>query len=376
MKNFVFYNPTRIYFGKGESIKIKNEYKGDEKILLLFGGGSIKKNGIYDEVKKYVTFTEEFEGIEPNPTHETCMKVVKVCKEKGITHILAVGGGSVIDASKYIALAAEWNQTQDPYDICKGYPIQNPAKIKIGVVVTLPAAGSESNNCFVISHKGTHAKLPGLHNSVFPVFCIIDPCHSFSLPKRQILNGIVDTYVHIFEQYHCHYQCGAGQDRQAEGLALALMDCALKTIENPTNYEARADLCYISNQALNGVIKSGVCDCWAAHMIGHQITAFYDLDHGQTLAMTLPAVMKYYEKKNEKKYIQIAKRIFNGKTAKDAVDGVENFFKKIGINTRLSEYELDDKHFESISKWFDKIPVGYDRSITSKEAMGILKSLL
>jgi len=274
MNNFVFFNPVRYIFGKGQCEQIAKQHLIPEgaRVMLTYGGGSIKKNGVYEEVLKYVKPVVEFGGIEPNPTWETCNKAVQIAKENKIDFLLAVGGGSVLDGTKFISLAMEHTFSDDTYDILtKNTQFKvNPRRVGLGAVMTLPATGSEMNCGFVLSRKSTHDKFGFLHPSLYPNFSIVDPCHSMSLPDNQVRNGLIDSFVHCYEQYHCHYQCCSVVDEETEGVMRTIIRVSKKTLEDHNDYQARADFCYAATVALNDTLGCGVNQCWASHMIGHE----------------------------------------------------------------------------------------------------------
>ena len=355
MENFSFVNPVKIIFGKGTIQKINGEIPAGNKVLIMYGGGSIKKNGVYDQVIQALSGYDvhEFSGIEPNPHYETCMKVVEVIKEKGIDYLLAVGGGSVIDATKFIVAAACYD-AGDPWDI-----LSKGAKIKkalpFGTILTLPATGSEMNMSSVITKASTEEKLGFGSPWVYPKFSVLDPTTTFTLPPRQIGNGVVDTFVHITEQYLTHYEGDSMvQDKLFEGLLKVLIVEGPRALEEPTNYDVRANLMWASTWALNWWFGRGVPQDWATHMIGHEITAFYGLDHAQTLAIILPGVMSVMKLQKSRKIIALGREVF-GILEVDAdiaivktIKAVEDFFERMGVKTHLSDYGLDDEAIEKV----------------------------
>ena len=355
MENFSFVNPVKIIFGKGTIQKINGEIPASSKVLIMYGGGSIKKNGVYDQVIHALSGYEihEFPGVEPNPHYETCMKVVELIKEKGIDYLLAVGGGSVIDATKFIVAAACYD-AGDPWDI-----LSKGAKIKkalpFGTILTLPATGSEMNDGSVVSRVGTQEKLSFASPMVYPKFSVLDPTTTYTLPTRQVGNGVVDTFVHITEQYLTHYDGDSMvQDKLFEGLLKVLVVEGPKALETPTNYDVRANLMWASTWALNGWFGRGVPQDWATHMMGHEITAFYGLDHAQTLAIILPGVMSIMKLQKSKKIIALGYEVF-GILEVDAeiaiaktIKAVEDFFEKMGVKTHLSDYGLGDEAIEKV----------------------------
>ncbi|WP_283709665.1 iron-containing alcohol dehydrogenase [Pseudoalteromonas prydzensis] len=348
MLNFSFANPTKIHFGEQQIALIKNEIPADAKVLVTYGGGSIKSNGVYDQVvdalSEHTWF--EFAGIEPNPSYQTCMKAVALVKEKQIDYILAVGGGSVADGSKFIAAAA--NYDGEPWDILsKGGEIKSA--IALGVVLTLPATGSESNGNSVVSNLDTHEKLAFASPLVLPKFAVLDPAVTFSLPNRQVANGIVDAFVHTMEQY-LTYDVGAKlQDRFAEGILMTLIEEGPKAFSEPDNYQVRANIMWSATMALNGLIGAGVPQDWATHMIGHEMTAMYGLDHAQTLAIVLPRMMAEQKETKRGKILQYAERVLGldisdeDAAIEQAITATEAFFHSVNMPTRLSDYELGEE---------------------------------
>jgi len=350
MNNFTYCNPVKIVFGKGTIAGLPELLPANETVLLLYGGGSIKKNGVYDQVTKALRGRTwlEFGGIEPNPLHETCMPAIALARKERIGFLLAVGGGSVLDATKYIAAGCKYGG--DPWDILsKGAEVQSA--LPLGCVLTLPATGSEMNGGSVISRTSTREKLFFISQKVMPQFSILDPETTFSLPMRQTVNGIVDAYVHVTEQYVAS-PCNAPlQDRQAEAVLLTLAEEAPKVLVNPSDYDTRANLMWAATNALNGLIGCGVPQDWATHMIGHELTAFYGMDHAQSLAVVLPSLWRHTKPAKQPKLAQLARRVFatahdlsDTAAAERAIDATEHFFQSIGMKTKLSDYgiEADD----------------------------------
>lgn len=381
MENFTFVNPVKIIFGKDTIKNIAHEIPKGSKVLVIYGGGSIKKNGVYDQVKEALTGFDwhEFQGIEPNPHYETCMKAVALIKEKNITFIMAVGGGSVIDATKFIVAAACFDGG-DPWQI-----LSHRAEIKkalpFGTVLTLPATGSEMNNGAVITKAETQEKLAFGSPHTYPVFSILDPTVTYSLPERQTSNGIVDAFVHVIEQYLTHYKGDTLlQDLMAEAVLKTLVEEGPKALGNPQNYGVRSNLMWASTWALNGWISCGVPQDWATHMIGHEITAFYGLDHAQTLAIVLPGVMTVLREQKSNKIIRLGKEVFKvtGSSDHEIVDktikAVEDFFEKVGVKTHLSDYNLGDEAIEKITNRLAQRgwKLGENQNITAKEIKEIL----
>ncbi|KAL7712735.1 alcohol dehydrogenase [Entamoeba marina] len=368
--NFVFNSPTQLCYGKGACAEIKEKN-------LIPEGKRVIKNGVYEEVLKFVKPVCEFSGIEPNPAHETCIKAVKLAKENNIDFLLAVGGGSVIDGVKYIALAMEWDATPDPFDMFAKMELAKPAKAQIGVILTIPATGTETNNLFVVTNYGKKDKALGANDTVKPYFAVVDPCHSFSLPKNQVINGVIDSYVHVIEQYIGHYDSSSVIDGFCEAVMKTITTSGPKTIAEPDNYKHRADFCLAATYALNGLLGTGVQQCWAAHLIGHEVTTYYGAAHGASLAMTCPGVMRFNKEKNAKKLAQLAENVFGIKnaTAQDGIDQTIKFFESVGGITRMSQNNYGSEHFEEIASKFKGTKIGAHGDISYEEVMTILKDI-
>lgn len=366
MNNFQFVNPTKIIFGKGEIQQLPQEIPANSKILIIYGSGSAKKSGLLDAIKDVLKeYTlGEFSGIEPNPTYETLMQAVQVIRKENYNFLLAVGGGSVIDGTKFIAAAVPFTQ-DDPWKIIvERMPIHQA--LPFGTVLTLPATGSEMNNASVITRKALQAKLPFTHPAVFPRFSILDPIYTYTLPKKQIANGVVDAFIHVMEQYMTYPVAGKVQDRFSEGLLLTLIEEGPKALEDLENYDVRANIMWTATLATNGLIGSGVPQDWSTHMVGHEITALYGLDHAQTLAIVLPSLLEVLKDEKKEKLLQYSERIWN--IADDlpttekitlAIEKTRTFFETMGIKTRLSDYGLEENVIEKI--------------IASLEAHGMVK---
>lgn len=359
MLDFTFYNPTKILFGKGQVSELDNLVPKNANILITYGGGSVFKNGVMDAVKTELSKSPrtvfEFGGIEPNPKFETLMKAVDVVRTENIDFLLAVGGGSVMDGTKFIALAAPKNQFNGKEEEIlhfgfNGVPVNNA--IPLGTVVTLPATGSEMNAGGVVS-KGED-KLPVFSPHTFPQFSILDPEYTFSLPKTQVANGVVDTFIHTVEQYITFPAEGRFQDRTAEGILQTLIEIGKNTVDNPTDYDARANLVWCSTMALNGLIGAGVPQDWAIHMIGHEITALFGIDHAKTLAVITPAMWRVRREQKREKLVQFAERVWNITEGTDdekidiAISNTEEFFHSLGIKTRLSDHNIDKTGIDRI----------------------------
>lgn len=350
MFNFDFYNPTRIFFGKGRLDNIGRSIPADAKVLITFGGGSAKRSGLIDKVKTELGNRKVFEfgGIEPNPRYETLMKAAEVVRSENIDFILAVGGGSVLDGTKFISLASHYNG--DARDLLKyGFAqITSDVVDKVvpfGTVLTLPATGSEMNCGAVISYE--HGKFPVMSELAFPKFSILDPVVTYTLPEIQVANGIIDTFVHTTEQYITYPVDARVQDRIAEGILQTLIEIGKETIAEPENYDARANLVWSATMALNGVVGAGVPQDWTTHMIGHELTAMFGIDHGQTLAIVYPAVLEVRRDQKRAKILQYAERVWNIKSVSEeekidlAIKKTREFFESLGLKTRLSEYGVD-----------------------------------
>ncbi len=355
MNNFQFVNPTKIIFGKGEIKRLPQEIPSQSKVLLIYGGGSVKKSGLLDTIKDILKEYKlgEFGGIEPNPTYETLIQAVELIRKEKYDFLLAIGGGSVIDGTKFIAAAVPFTQ-DDPWKlVADQLPIISA--LPFGTVLTLPATGSEMNNGAVVTKRAINAKLPFRNPAVFPKFSILDPLYTYTLPKKQIANGVVDAFVHVMEQYMTYPVAGKVQDRFAEGLLLTLIEEGPKALANPEDYDVRANIMWTATLALNGLIGSGVPQDWSTHMIGHEITALYGLDHAQTLAIVLPSMLKIMQKDKTEKLLQYSDRIWNiPKTLSDAerislaIEKTQYFFETMGIKTRFSDYGLGQEVIEKI----------------------------
>ncbi len=360
MYNFEFQNPVKIIFGKGEISKTGKNIPVGAKILLTYGGGSIFKNGVYDQVKASVEGFEviEFGGIEPNPHYETLMKAVEIVKKENITFLLSVGGGSVLDGTKFIAAAARYAKG-DPWRILSmRAPVLDA--VPIGAVLTLPATGSEMNASSVITRAEYQEKLAFMSPLVMPFFSILDPEVIFSLPEKQVSNGIVDSFVHVIEQYLTFPVNSPIQDRFAEGILKTLTEEGPKVLANRLDYDSAANLMWSSTMALNGLIGSGVPQDWATHMIGHELTAFHGIDHARTLAIVLPGIMHIMREQKQAKIIQLGERVW-GITDGSANERINRtikmtagFFESVGIPTRLSAYQVGAETIDRICDRFTK----------------------
>jgi NADP-dependent alcohol dehydrogenase len=380
MLNFEYQNPTKILFGKGQIAKISHEIPSDAHILIIYGGSSAVTNGTVDTVKLALAGRKflEFSGIEPNPDYETLMQAVALIKKERINYLLAIGGGSVIDGTKFIAAAACW-ELGDPWEILhnQGKGIRNV--IPFGCVLTLPATGSEMNPHAVISRKTRQVTLPSASGSqgnygamsmqsqiekeklsfssdkVYPQFSVLDPDVTFSLPKQQIANGILDAFSHVLEQYLTYPVNAQLQDRFSESILLTLLDAGLKSYQQPNDYESRASLMWCATMALNGLIGAGVPQDWSSHVIGHEITALFDLAHAETLAIVIPATMSVRRNEKHAKLLQYAQRVWGIQVGNDdemiqmAIEKTASFFTSLGFSTHLSDYDITEEQIPEIT---------------------------
>lgn len=380
MENFSFYNPVKILFGKGQIANIASEIPANAKILITYGGGSIKKNGVYEQVIAALagkTFLE-FGGIEANPHLETLLKAVELIRKEGIDFILAVGGGSVVDGTKFIAAAVPFEG--DPWNIlAQQVPVK--AAIPFGAVLTLPATGSEMNTNAVVTKAATQEKLYFSSPLVFPKFSVLDPETTFSLPPRQVSNGIVDAYTHVMEQYLTYPVNAPLQDRMAESILLTLIEEGPKTLANLNDYQARANVMWCATMALNGLIGVGVPQDWATHMIGHELTALHGIDHAQTLAIVLPNMLTIQRDRKREKLLQYAERVWNlvdgdaDLRIERAIAKTREFFEAVGVRTKLSDYGVGLDTIAPIIDRFEKrgfTALGEHRDVTPKVVEQVL----
>ncbi|HBI80442.1 MAG TPA: NADH-dependent alcohol dehydrogenase [Bacteroidales bacterium] len=378
MKNFEFYNPVKIFFGEGQIDKLSQEILPFSSILLTYGGGSIKRNGVYEKVinalagKKVI----EFGGIEPNPRYETLINAVELARQNKVDFVLAVGGGSVIDGTKFIVASIPFEG--EPWDIvAKGIKVEKA--IPFGTVLTLPATGSEMNSGAVISRVATNEKFSFGSPAVFPKFSVLDPTFTYSLPKHQVANGIVDAFAHVLEQYLTYPSNSPIQDRFAEGILQTLIEVGPKTLENPFDYDLRANFIWSCTMALNGLISTGVPTDWATHMIGHELTALFGLDHGVTLAIVYPALLTEMVDFKKDKLLQYGSRVWNlsakDLTAERAIDETEKFFRNLGLKTRLPEHGITFNDTKTIVERFRARGwiLGENKNITPDKVEKILK---
>ena len=361
MNNFQYKNPTKILFGKNQIENLTNEIPENSKVLLLYGGGSIKKNGVYDQVKKALSTFEiiEFGGIPANPEYAILMDALQVIKDEKITFLLAVGGGSVIDGTKFLS-AATLFEGETPWDILSKN-IRTLKGMPFGTVLTLPATGSEMNSGAVITRRETKEKFAMGGPGLFPQFSILDPEVVKSIPQRQIANGLADSFTHVLEQYMTYSVNGLLQDRFAESILQTIIEIAPTILKDPTDYNAAANFMWSCTMALNGLIQQGVPSDWTIHMIGHELTALFGIDHARTLAIiTESHYMLNFEDKKEKlaQYAERVWKVTDGTLEEKAKVGIKKttaFFQSLGIKTKLSEYTTDYKGTaEIISKRFEE----------------------
>ena len=384
MLNFELYNPTKLVFGKGQIEKLSTLVPFGSKILLAYGGGSIFKNGIYEQVKTALSGFEivEFGGIEANPQFETLMKAVALIREQKIDFILAVGGGSIIDGVKFMSAAVPFEG--NTIDILqKRILFKDISKVvPFGTVLTLPATGSEMNSGSVVTIKATQEKLDFGGSALFPRFSICDPTVIVSLPKRQLQNGVVDAYTHVLEQYLTYPHDGYLQDRIAESILQTLIQVGPEVVENPADYALASNFMWSCTMALNGLIQKGVPSDWATHMIGHELTALYGIDHARTLAIIGPNLYRVLFETKKGKLAQYGKRIFNlsgseDEMANEAINKTVEFFHIMGMQTKLSENTEDyEKAADFIVNRFEKRgwkALGERQNITLEKVKSIVE---
>lgn len=387
MENFVFKNPTKLVFGKGEIAKLGKLIPSDAKIMITMGGGSIMKNGVYDQVKKALDGRVwiEFSGIEPNPEYATLKKAIAIARDNKVDFLLAVGGGSVIDGTKFIATAINYTGGEE-WDILFDAKKWSGGSVPLASVLTLPATGSEMNCGAVISRRERNEKFAFQNPANYPLFSILDPEAIFSLPKRQVANGIVDTFAHTLEQYLTVGADGRTMvmDRFAEGLMLTLTTLAPELLLEKMSYDAAANFMLTATMGLNGFVAMGCVQDWATHMIGHELTALHGLDHGVTLAIVHPALMSVMRDEKHAKLVQYAERVWGITSGSDdqkidaAIAATENFYRTLGIKTRLSEHGIGEATIKEIERRFTERSwkVGERGIVTPEKAAAILRKAL
>ncbi|WP_434939516.1 iron-containing alcohol dehydrogenase [Shewanella sp. HL-SH8] len=356
MLNFNYRNPTHVVFGKDRIAELDQLVPANAKVLITYGGGSVVRFGTLDKVKAALgnRTVIEFGGIEANPKYDTLMQAVEVARKENIDFLLAVGGGSVMDGTKFIALAIQFEGDTASL-LHHGFapvPVAEDKVIPLGVIATLPATGSEMNAFAVVSYKG--GKFPVNHPSVYPTFAMLDPELTFSLPKIQVANGVVDAFVHVLEQYATYPVDARVQDRTAEGIMRTLIEIGPITVAEPTNYEARANLMWSATSALNGMIGVGVPFDWTTHMIGHELTAIFNIDHAQTLAVVLPSVWRVLKTQKQAKLLQYAERVWDitegdeDSRVEQAIVKTEAFFQLVGLKTRLRDHGVEKAQIDTV----------------------------
>lgn len=346
MENFVFQNPTRIVFGRGQIAALATELPPTARVLLLAGSGSIKENGVHAQVVKALgaRTVREFWGVEANPDYDTLMRAVEIAKAEKLDWILPVGGGSVLDGAKFVAAAALY--PHDPWTILTERAARVTAALPIGAVLTLPATGSEANGASVISRRAIKEKLAFISPHVFPRFSVLDPETTFSLPTRQVANGIGDAFCHVIEQYLTFPANARVQDRFAEGILRTLVEIGPRTLSHPTDYDTRANFVWAATTALNGWISVGVPQDWATHVIGHELTALHGIDHARTLAIVLPELLNLERTAKRAKLLQYAERVWDLRDGSEdaridaAIAKTRAFYETLGIKTRLADYDV------------------------------------
>lgn len=376
MNNFSFQNPTKLIFGKNTIAQISNEIPSGSKVMVTFGGGSVRKNGVYGQVKQALEKydTVEFWGIEPNPSIETLRKAIALGKEEKVNFLLAVGGGSVIDGTKLIAAGILYDG--DAWELVKKGVAQYT--LPLGTVLTIPATGSEMNNGAVISCHETKEKYPFF--SSFPKFSVLDPQVTYSIPPYQIACGLADTFVHVLEQYLTKTNESRIMDRWAESILQILIEIAPRIRENQQDYQTMADFMMSATMGLNGFLAMGVTEDWATHMIGHELTALTGLTHGNTLAIIMPGTMKVLQQQKKGKILQFGERVFHVTEGSEnerillTIGKTEEFFKSLGLSTRLSEEHIGMDVIEEIASRFNarNVKFGEDGLVTGDIAKEIL----
>jgi NADP-dependent alcohol dehydrogenase len=384
MYNFEYKNPVKIIFGKDTISKVAKAIPANARILLTYGGGSIKKTGVYDQVKLALKDAElfEFGGIEANPHYETCMKAVEIVKTEKIDFLLSVGGGSVLDATKFIAAAALYTNG-DPWNIIakRGRVIN---AIPLGAILTLPATGSEMNGNAVITRISTQEKMAFSSPKVMPQFSILDPECVFTLPEKQVANGIVDAFVHVIEQYLTFDVNSPIQDRFAESILITLKEEGPKVLADRKDYESAANFMWSATMALNGLIGAGVPQDWTTHMIGHELTAYHGIDHARTLAIVLPGVMHIKRNIKKDKILQYGERVWGITSGTDdekidaAIAKTIEFFESMGVPCTLPEYNVPVDTIAKITSRFEDrgFKLGEKEDIDFNEIEAILMDRL
>lgn len=380
MENFIFRNPTKLIFGKGMIARLSKEIPEGKKIMVTFGGGSVKKNGVYDQVVEALRGRDyiEFWGIEPNPKVETLRKAIEICRREGVDFLLSVGGGSVLDGTKLIAAAVRYDG--DAWDL-----VLDNSRIgeilPFGDVMTLPATASEMNRNAVISSIETKEKF-GMKVD-YPRFSILDPQTTFSLPVYQRAAGMADTFIHVMEQYMTVAGQSPLMDRWSEGILQTLVEIAPKVLESENDYDSMANYMMCATMGLNGFIAMGVTEDWATHQIGHELTAIHGLTHGHTLAIVFPGLLKVLRDQKKGKILQYGERVWGitGGTEDEridrTIDATEKFFRSLGLQTRLHEVGIGEDTILEIERRFNErgVAFGEGANVTGTVARKILEAV-
>ncbi|MCD1278253.1 MAG: iron-containing alcohol dehydrogenase [Psychrobacter sp.] len=372
MNNFQYYNPVRIVFGEGQITQLSELVPTEARVLITYGGGSAQRTGTLDEVKEALAASGtrtvfEFGGIEANPEFTTLLKAADMVNEHNIDFILAVGGGSVIDGSKFVALVSSLTEAdgtvsrEQAWDALTGYCKNLDSAVDLGAVLTIPATGSEMNSGGVINYSERQAKLPFGNPLAFPKFSILDPVKTLTLPERQVMNGVADAFVHVMEQYLTYPVNAKVQDAFAESLLKILIDEGQAVAQDPENLETRKNIMWTATMALNGLIGTGVPQDWTTHMIGHELTSLHSIDHARTLTILLPSVMRELKASKKEKLLQYARNVWNltdkqqddDATIETAIVYTENFFRDLGLPVSLADADLTEAAIDPIIKQLD-----------------------
>ena len=380
MKNFIFRNPTKLVFGKGQIARLNELIPAEVNLMITYGGGSVTRNGIYDQAKAALKGRKfiEFWGIEANPHVETLRKAIEVGKSENINYLLAVGGGSVLDGTKLIAAGIA--SDEDAWDIVlKGVAEK---QIPFASVLTVPATGSEMNGGAVITRAETREKFA--FGGDYPQFSILDPEVTYSLSKHQVACGLADAYTHVLEQYLTTPGQSRLMDRWAEGVLLSIMEIAPKIKENPCDYDLMADYMLAATLALNDFIRMGISQDWATHQIGHELTALHGTTHGHSLAIVMPGTLRVLKEQKHEKLLQYGERVFGitggsePERVDKAIEKTEEFYRSLGLTTRLSEENIGNETIETIAKRFNDrgVAFGENQNVTGDVAREILLACL
>lgn len=371
MNNFIYYNPTKLVFGKGQIARLPKLIPADKRIMITFGGGSAKRNGVYDQVVKALEGRHfiEFWGIEANPSVETLRKAIALGKEHKVDFLLAVGGGSVIDGTKLVSAGLLYDG--DAWElVLKG---SYDRTVPLASVLTMAATGSEMNNGAVISCYETQEKYAFFSNN--PVFSILDPETLFTLPTRQIACGLADTYVHVLEQYLTTPGQSRLMDRWSEGILHTVVEVAPKVLGETRDYDTMSEYMLSATLALNDMIRMGVREDWATHMIGHELTALHGLTHGATLAIVINGTLRTLREQKRGKLLQYGERIWGitmgteEERVEAAIAATESFFRSLGLSTHLSEEGIGEETIAEIERRFNASGVHYGEAENVDGAM-------